>query len=895
MARISKFSLTFDVDGNWEHALSQLPTLFNTASQQAEQMAERTASSVERMDATFALQRMTRMGMMTLDAGLAIFEGFGKFVKKGIDTVAPLEFMMQRVMAIAKIGEEETRGILTNALRMAEVTPFLANDVARLTTAMALGKAPLGPLKEGIEDVTLKMAALKGWAPALSKEVLDFAGDMKVTTQSIVADLAAMVAVEPEMMPFFVAGMQRALITGDLRRLKDELPDHIREAVFGGLLKAKGTATEHMARLFEYLKREGMVGASAAAAGTFQTIVQNLGELPDVLFRNVFGMPGTGGFFDQFKEEFRKMFALLSKTFRDPRFLKSIKDAFTPIIELGLRSVRVLGMFVKMTIEFAKNHPRIMKFLVKTAVLIGVILTLGGAALAAVASFGLFVLTIKAILIAMPLIAAAVLPVIAVIAKIAVVAGAAVFAFELLRDAYETNFAGIGDSIRKTILVLKGLTEGIMNMTETSTFMSEETAAALEQEGLLKFVANVLSYANAIRNFFVGFAEGFIDMIDQTGVVDDLVMMFGLLFDTIGNVLREGDKGPSIWGANASTADKFGITLGFIVSMMIDLVSWTILAVIGLIKLGSWLAKNTNLFAVIITPLEVLIRIIGGVIKAFTLFAEGRWMDGIKELGLTLADTLLLPFEMMVDSIRGLAKLFDAEDILPDWMINFSKYGIRGVIGEIEPEGRPKREWKVDLGRMTERRELVSTTRAVDLSSKALKKVFSVKEIQEMFPGKGPERLFKRLEKLPLALERATEFGGGVMTSRMLDEPVKQTLAQVSRMHRRAIARGAGAGVTDPLRNVMTALAPLLAQPSGGGGRVSARDLRTTTTEQAVRAEFEAARRHMEQLEEKGLEAIFLQPTINTQVNIEGETVQETSERMDERRLEQTEATIGAR
>ena len=91
--------------------------------------------------------------------------------------------------------------------------------------------------------------------------------------------------------------------------LFDQVPRGILEAIFETTgAKSKVSAQKAIQNMFEFLKKEGMIGAAAMASGTYEGIISNFKDLPLVFARAIGGMPGEGGFYDQIKTGLARLF-----------------------------------------------------------------------------------------------------------------------------------------------------------------------------------------------------------------------------------------------------------------------------------------------------------------------------------------------------------------------------------------------------------------------------------------------------------------------------------------------------------------------------------------------------------------------------------------------------------
>lgn len=694
--QVSQFSLVFNVDGSWESDLSNLPKLFNNASSAADEFALRTTDASQKAaTAMQALDKIRAAGDRLLDVGKRYFGGMKGFITEGMLSLVPMETAMQRIKGLTGASQEATAGIVEEALTLAERTPFESQDVIDITAALAMAKVNLGAFRDEVTGMEATLASMnkRGFAK-VGQDILDFAGDMKVTSASIIGDLAAMTGKSGAQMQFFVRSMSRALSSGNLGMMRDDLPDAIRQAIFetsGN--KSKVTAQKAMDNLFKFLREKGQIGAAAAASGTLEAYITGFKELKTILFRKIFGLPGDPkGFYEQFKGILAGIYNDIQKAFVDPKLLASVRGFFEPVLGLATK----LGDAIKRTavtlLDFVKNHPKLMKFLGTFSMIAAGALVVAGAILSLIAGLAGLVLAFKAAVAGVVLIKGALLAVGLIAIKVIAVIGLIAAAGYALYKAYETNWGGLRDIIDGVRLVVVGLYEGITNMTDRTTYLSEETAKGLAKLGLLEFVLDLLMVASNIFTFFRSVKEGFLIAFESWApTLEDVNTTFGVLWESIkglfiavGKLLGVNFELNTSWTSSSNIGGFLGVVLGEMVGIALRLVQAFVLLVSGIISFVSGVVTALRVVNAFFNPLSMLISMFKSLWTAFGLLVSGDILGAFKELGLGIMSFMLTPIQLLIRGIVTVMELLGKK--VPNAMKGIAEGGFRTLL-------EPTKDW----------------------------------------------------------------------------------------------------------------------------------------------------------------------------------------------------------
>jgi phage-related protein len=269
------------------------------------------------------------------------------------------------------------------------------------------------------------------------------------------------------------------------------------------------------------------------------------------------------------------------------------------------------------------------------------------------------------------------LPVVAII-------GGVVLAVYLLKRAWETNFAGIRDTIlgawEKVQLVFQGIRALVTSLSGGAGTMSADLAQKLEQAGLMGLVVTVFRIYYRVRQFLTGLWEAFSDAFGKIRAILEpavraLMQAYGMLYKAIFSVLE-------IFGLAASSADassyrSLGETLGKVLGVIakvgayllkfviynlaavITVVAWVVRAVVWLgktivtafIEAGKFIYKFFLPVRLLVEALRMAARVVHTVWQVLT--GDLSVLDGLKAVGGAVFDFLATPFRWARDVIVG--------------------------------------------------------------------------------------------------------------------------------------------------------------------------------------------------------------------------------------------------
>lgn len=353
-----------------------------------------------------------------------------------------------------------------------------------------------------------------------------------------------------------------------------------------------------------------------------------------------------------------------------------------PVVTPVIQGISKAVLFFQ---KLARSMPGLTRVLLTLSMALGAVLVVVGGVIAAAGTIGLMLPAIKAGLAAMGATIAGVgsafaayfLPVIAII-------GGVVLAVYLLKRAWETNFAGIRDTIlgawEKVQLVFQGIRALVTSLSGGAGTMSADLAQKLEQAGLMGLVVTVFRIYYRVRQFLTGLWQAFSDAFGKIRAILEpavraLMQAYGTLYKAIFSVLE-------IFGLAASSADassyrSLGETLGTVLGVIakigayllkfviynlaavITVVAWVVRAVVWLgktivtafIEARKFIYKFFLPVRLLVEALRMAARVVHTVWQVLT--GDLSVLDGLKAIGGAVFDFLATPFRWARDVIVG--------------------------------------------------------------------------------------------------------------------------------------------------------------------------------------------------------------------------------------------------
>lgn len=341
-------------------------------------------STIQMYSLAQATQQLGGYAQKLANVGKSITSGFAGALATLADVGKEIENNSNRLVALTGKSKQYAKGVIDSAFEIGRLTAFSSEQVARMGARIEASGANTGTsyLDKTITQLTEIDKVTRG--------LPGYAKNFKVSLTSMLTDLASLVAVPEEKMQFFVRGVERAFMTGELRMLRDELPAHIREAVFGGvgkvsdeLMKDKDKITQN---LYKFLGDKKAIGLAIKMSTTMGGIMENMREVPRVLMKSLLD---STDMFDDIKERLLGLFETLTSLTQDKKFINSVANAFKPAMTAFKWLLKSGGFVIKMVTTLSSEFPVMTKVISAATLAVGGLATVFGtlgAAMLAVAN-----------------------------------------------------------------------------------------------------------------------------------------------------------------------------------------------------------------------------------------------------------------------------------------------------------------------------------------------------------------------------------------------------------------------------------------------------------------------------------------------------------------------------
>jgi len=503
------------------------------------------------------LDNVADVGRGMMDWGIGGLETLFGMPMELLGATQQLESGFLRMKALSQGNEEAARAAMRASEMMVRYTPYQEHQIMGLATALKAGKVQIDAFKNAQgEAITLGEIQANGLAK-VDKQAMLLARNMEVSPISVMADLAASFGQTGVQMDAFVRGVERALATGNVTLLRDQLPHEVLQQVFGGTGKLTKDGSEIIDDMYKYLLKKNQIGMAAAASATFGGIMSNLEEMPMLLSKAIVGDPSSpDSLYAQLRDQLGTAVGSLADIISDPEWQEGIRQGIGPIVKMIGNLTAQFAKGVAVVVEFLGKHPFIVKiglalFAVASAAALfgGAMLVVGAtlatavvsvvamaasAAVAAVA-FKLFAATMWAavapmLIIALKAIAIAAAVGLVVVAVAALTAGLAYLWYK---------FGGGSEVIQNTLTLFGALWEALQNWGDGVTSISEDTAFALKKGGMLGWFSKMVRWIQEGKNWWDSFSNSVIYHA-QRAWYDTLLPAFKAVGRALGDLWHAG-------------------------------------------------------------------------------------------------------------------------------------------------------------------------------------------------------------------------------------------------------------------------------------------------------------------------------------------------------------------
>jgi phage-related protein len=367
--------------------------------------------------------------------------------------------------------------------------------------------------------------------------------------------------------------------------------------------------------------------------------------------------------------------------------------------------------------EFVKAHPFVIKFGLVMASVSAILAIVVGTLMTAIAAIGGFLLiVIPAITMAVPALIGAFSTLATIIAPVSLVLAKIAGMATVIYTAYENNFGGVRTFVQQVADAFTGLYEVIVNWSNGTTEMSEETYASLQDAGVAEFIIGLGGYIAAM-----------IDVVKQVGqqIRDNLGYIWSPIKKTVKEVFEAiGKTFEVFWSAFqvifGGVSENFDGTRRQVVGVK------EVMHGLGVVVTGALLKIQGIAFAVKVALdyISPVLHFIGRVIRAVVDIVRGS----IKGIGDAI-DAVKPQFTIAITQISGaFTRLWNTIKPIWDRIKTTLAPVIERVVNAISPLVAKIRSFFGDshTGAVTSTRRFNVFGETVRIVSSALIKAFTV-------------------------------------------------------------------------------------------------------------------------------------------------------------------------
>ena len=537
-------SFTDNASAGLQRAVGNLNSFINSA--------ENASNSLNSMASLYALSSVAdNLGSSFLKAGTKIYQGFSGVVGKVQDVGTQFQSLRIILTALDK-DEKKAEESLNKLVDFAATTPFELEDLTGLFTTIKAN---------GIDAFEVLTGATSG----IQENIMSAIGDLMMFRSDVPAQQWALAI--------------RNAFSGQKKSLQTALDINVEDM----LGRKWGDTPEQIAQ--DFIDLADAIGVAGMMGGSFENNMKTqLANISD-LFTKTWLKISDAGVFNDLLFAVQNLTRNLTEAFSDERlvnFAQSVQKALHPILKVVGDIVTKFSAFIPKLVDFLGQHPMILRMLLVSTALNGVLLTLAGIGLKLISSFSDTALIFK-------LMKTEFSGVLATMGKGLNQLRGWIFPiitlFALLALAWKTDFAGIqtrtkefvgnvtnafnraregisGDveNLKSVMGTLDrsdffdGLTLGIMRVQTlfgalregwNNYTLSEDTFKKAKELGILPLIEALFDLKYRWDNFKEGFKEGWKEIGDSLkGIIDNMkVTLKGTIFeDLLDKITQFTDK-----------------------------------------------------------------------------------------------------------------------------------------------------------------------------------------------------------------------------------------------------------------------------------------------------------------------------------------------------------------
>lgn len=498
-----------------------------------------------------SFERLAQTGEGFMEAGVKGLEVVGKTIEHLYEQGGEFEASWLRLMGTGKSGAE-ARGLMEQAVKYTQKLPIAELDAVRMVQTFAIAHInALSQIGGSYDELAKKGETMKDLPSLLGLEEMKKEGP---TAASVVTDMLAALG-------HLGTGYQTQAIHEIMQWI--ETGTAASRIVFGPwkheiitMGKSAKTAEKRLMGLMKLLSEKGALGISTAAMKTRGGILSNFQGLAQLMTQSIMGPGDPNGIQMQVNRVLMGIYKSVQQFFdegeeRGHKFLGQLRDAVGSVVEEIGVIAKGLSKVITGTLDFIKDHPGLAKFILQITIAGSAVLVLVGGIMTLAAALGLFVIALIPAAIGLTALGALFTTVILPILPL-FVAGIAMATAEggTLTNVLEN----MASPIKKITTLFGAASEALRNWGDEGTFVSKETAEALQEVGLLDFFVNTVDWLRRgqlawerfqttvtgaeFQPIWDSFSNAFTNILEGIGRI---LEMFGLLPPTV----DEAVDGPS--------------------------------------------------------------------------------------------------------------------------------------------------------------------------------------------------------------------------------------------------------------------------------------------------------------------------------------------------------------
>jgi len=501
-------------------------------------------------------EKVGEAGLGLMHAGMQIFEGWSHVIGTLLHEGMELEQNWVRIQATTKKTGDESRALMTEAVKYTQKLPITEGDSVRILTALSTAHVnAMDAVGDSYAKLHAKGQTLRDLPELIGLDRMAKDGPKAI---DVVVDIAAAMGhigtgyqnrAFHEITEFIETGMKGALRSKALMAWAGDIKKATK-----GIVDGAGGAEKRLQALFHVLQEKGAVGTAAASMQTLGGVLSNFKGIATLVANAVLEPGKKGGLMNQFVISLQNLYNTIAGYFdegstKGAAFMHTLQGIFGFVMGVARTAMEYLGKAIRVVFDFVAEHPDMMKFAAVLSIVAAVAMVVFGAFLVAASAIGAFIALVAA--------APAVLLVIpgAIALMIASLGGlAAAFAVGFaLWQVWKRDFAGVRTLFDNIGIIFEALQDNFRNGFNDMSDIDYNVAQEMRERGIMGIFLKISNLVRQAKVFFDAFVATFAKRWEEIGP------KFEAAFDKIGKVFeRVGDAVSAIFGTLFDVTFKAG-------------------------------------------------------------------------------------------------------------------------------------------------------------------------------------------------------------------------------------------------------------------------------------------------------------------------------------------------